>query len=137
MSNSSAFKFLQLLVFLPISALLCQARSTAAKSKPTPIFIDAVPSYKDLSACAELPLKTIVRNMVGGCGDNSEMTSYDCFCVSSYSKFSWDISTAVVSNCGSELAAQATGAVAVFQEYCASGTTQLPVPVIPTPTATG
>jgi hypothetical protein len=100
--------------------------SNADIAKPTSIYIDLVPRYKNLSACAEAPLSSLVRNMWNGCGDNSELTSYSCFCTDSYSKFSWDISTAVVGSCGSAFgAAQATSAVSVFHNYCANGTTQL------------
>jgi len=95
--------------------------------KPTPIYIDVVPGYKNLSTCAQAPLSSLVRGMQNGCGDGSDLTSYSCFCTDSYSKFSWDISTAVGANCGPSPNAQAqiTSAVGVFEEYCAHGTTQL------------
>jgi len=134
--------FLSLLVLLCLFASLrpCRAESVsqsrAPKSKPTPIYLDVTPGYKSLSACAELPLSTLIRNMWNGCGDDSGLTSYSCFCTDSYSKFSWDISTAVVSHCGDGLAAQATSAVSVFHEYCASGTTQLFKTAAATKTAT-
>lgn len=91
----------------------------------TNIYIDLVSGYKDLSTCAEYPLSTLIRDMQNGCGDDSELTSYSCFCTDSYSKFSWDISTAALSRCGSAMAAQATSAVEVFHAYCLSGSQQL------------
>jgi hypothetical protein len=62
--------------------------------------------------------------MWNGCGDGSDLASYSCFCTDSYSKFRWDISTSVSKNCRS-LPTQVAIAVGVFEEYCASGTTQL------------
>jgi len=98
----------------------------ASLANPTSIYIDLVPGYKNLPACAELPVSTMIRNMWNGCGDDSRLTSFSCFCTDSYSKFSWDISTAVVASCGPGFAqAQATSAVSVFHNYCANGTTQL------------
>ena len=101
--------------------------SGASAPKPTKIYIDVVPGYKNLSACAKDPLSSLVRGMQNGCGDGSDLTSYSCFCTDSYSKFSWDISTAVSTNCGSSsnAGAQVKSAVGVFEEYCANGTTQL------------
>lgn len=87
----------------------------------TQIWINTVPGYSELSMCAEQPLSTIVRNMANGCGDGSRRTSYSCFCTASFFKFRWDISTAVVSNCGITSTAQATSAVRVFEDYCALG----------------
>ncbi|KAK1751101.1 hypothetical protein QBC47DRAFT_406357 [Echria macrotheca] len=98
--------------------------TTTAPPKPTPIYIDHIPGYATLSSCAEVPLSSLVRDMWNGCGGGSDLTSYSCFCTDSYSKFRWDISTSVKRNCPS-LPTQVTSAVAVFEEYCASGTTQL------------
>lgn len=121
----------------PLAALLSLVPSSSYTShhqwryqinmaNPTSIYIDLVPGYKNLSSCAEAPLSSLVRNMWNGCGDNSELTSFSCFCTDSYSKFSWDISTAVVASCGLVLGpVQATSAVSVFHNYCANGTTQL------------
>ncbi|KAK9415753.1 putative FMN-dependent dehydrogenase [Seiridium unicorne] len=67
------------------------------------------------------PLSTIVRDMELGCGDESRLTSYSCFCTASFFKFRWDISTAVLSNCGITATAQATSAIGVFNDYCALG----------------
>jgi hypothetical protein len=121
--------------------LLLQALSGSSKAepaKPTSIYLDLVPGYKSLSECAEFPLSTLIRNMWNGCGDNSDLTSYSCFCTDSFSKFSWDISTAIVSSCGSGLgAAQATSAVSVFHNYCANGTTQLTTVAVATAASSG
>ncbi|KAK5651887.1 hypothetical protein OQA88_11546 [Cercophora sp. LCS_1] len=108
----------------------------ASLAKPTSIYIDLVPGYKNLSICAEYPLSTMVRNMWNGCGDGSQLTSFSCFCTDSYSKFSWDISTAVVAGCDKDVgAAQATSAVGVFHSYCANGTTQLSTAALATTTS--
>ncbi|KAK5655130.1 hypothetical protein OQA88_6029 [Cercophora sp. LCS_1] len=101
--------------------------SGVSAPRPTKIYIDVVPGYKNLSTCAKDPLSSLVRGMRNGCGDGSDLTSYSCFCTDSYSKFSWDISTAVSANCGSspDARAQVKSAVGVFEEYCNNGTTQL------------
>ncbi|KAK3315428.1 hypothetical protein B0H66DRAFT_606311 [Apodospora peruviana] len=80
--------------------------------KPTQIYIDVFPV---------VPLSLMVCDLGKGCGDGSQMTSYCCFCTDYYSKFSWDISTAVVGNCGPDHAAHATSAVNVFHNYCTYG----------------
>lgn len=101
------------------------ATTTSKKAEATPIYIDRIPGYEALDSCAVYPLSTIVRNMLGGCGDGSLLTSYSCFCTDSYSKFSWQISTAVSQNCGSSQDSLATSAVDVFQSYCTYGSQQL------------
>ncbi|KAK3369848.1 hypothetical protein B0H63DRAFT_303676 [Podospora didyma] len=110
--------FFLVLCLLPHSTVGYDAR-------PTPIYIDLIPGYANLSACAEIPLSLIVRNMWKGCADGSRLTSYSCFCTDSYSKFTFDISTSVVENCQETAPAAATGmatsAVNVFHTYCASG----------------
>lgn len=82
------------------------------------VFINQVPAYTQLPACAELPLSTIVRGMVSGCGDNHQTTSYGCFCFSSSAKFDRDISTAVASRCTSNPQEAAASALSVFNSYC-------------------
>ncbi|KAK1749691.1 hypothetical protein QBC47DRAFT_395489 [Echria macrotheca] len=124
------------LLLLLVAAAIPFGLGGTPTSTPTPIFIDVVPGYSNLPPCAEAALSTIVRDEARGCRDNSEMTSFACFCTRSYSKISWDISTAVVDQCGgtgvSTAAAaaaavvQATSAVDVFHRYCADGTKQLP-----------
>ena len=59
--------------------------------------------------------------MRNGCGDESQLTSYSCFCTDWHLKFRFDISTDVVSRCGPGLVAQATSAVEVFKKYCEIG----------------
>lgn len=107
-------------VILTIPFFLSQSISGQGE---TLVYIDLVSGYRDLSSCAEHPLSTIVRDMYKGCGDDSRLTSYTCFCTDSFSKFSFDISTEVLSQCGSGLAPQATRAVEVFTEYCSVGVT--------------
>lgn len=87
----------------------------------TLIYIDTVPGYKNLSACAEYPVSTLIRDMWNGCGDDSQLTSYSCFCTDSYLKFMFDISPAIISSCGSAQTAQVASAVDLFERYCAIG----------------
>ncbi|KAI9150505.1 hypothetical protein HJFPF1_10273 [Paramyrothecium foliicola] len=92
---------------------------------PTPIYIDLVSGYDELSSCAEFPLSTIVRDMDQACKDDSQLTSYSCFCTESFNRVGWDISTAVRRSCSTDQEEQATKAVKVFSEYCDSGEMQL------------
>ncbi|OBT99786.1 hypothetical protein VE01_02089 [Pseudogymnoascus verrucosus] len=110
------------------------------------VYINQVPEYSQLPACAEVPLSTIVRNMVSGCGDNHQTTSYGCFCVSSSAKFDRVIGTAVASRCTDSPQEAAASALSVFDNYChllsvpadntatatapATGTTQGPTIVV-------
>ncbi|KAK4213582.1 hypothetical protein QBC37DRAFT_373961, partial [Rhypophila decipiens] len=105
------------------SAQTTTSSSSSAPVIPTPIYLDLVPSYSDLPDCALGPLSNIVRNMDSGCGDGSELTSFSCFCTDSYSRFSWEISTAVVGNCDDQN--HASSAVDVFNDYCVHGSEQL------------
>ncbi len=88
------------------------------------IFINQVPAYSALPACAEAPLSNIVRNMASGCGDGGRTTSYACFCAATAaSHFGRVISTDVVSQCGADGGeGAATAAVGVFETYCARET---------------
>lgn len=113
------------LLSLTFGYSLCLFTRPCQAEGETGIYIDLVSGYKNLSDCAETPLSRIVRNMESGCGDGAKLTSYSCFCTNSYSKFSWDISTAVVTNCNVSKRAEATSAVAVFEDYCSYGTLQL------------
>lgn len=127
--------FLLLLQTTPTSAtttttnsLSPTSKTPSATPKATPIYINALPAYSALPACAEAPLSNIVRNMWSGCGDGSQLTSFSCFCTDSYSKFSWEISTAVVGSCDSDSDDKeglASSAVGVFHEYCTKGPEQL------------
>jgi hypothetical protein len=85
----------------------------------TKIFIDRVPEYSQLSKCAETRLSRIVRNMETGCGDDSQTTSYSCFCYDSSSFFRNMIGTQVT--CSDQM--QVTSAQNVFDKYCQMGLT--------------
>lgn len=82
------------------------------------VYINQVPEYSQLPACAEVPLSTVVRNMVSGCGDNHQTTSYGCFCVSSSAKFDRVIGSAVASRCTDSPQEAAASALSVFDSYC-------------------
>lgn len=110
-------KFLTTLLLL----LFQLTQPAHATDYETHVWINTVPGYSQLSSCGEYPLSTIVRDMENGCGDGSRRTSYACFCTTSFFKARWDISTAVISACGSTSAAQATSAVHVFEDYCGLG----------------
>jgi hypothetical protein len=88
----------------------------------TKIFIDSVPEYYQLQTCAEPQVSAIVRAMASGCGDNSRMTSYACFCYSSSSKYDYLISAQVSTACNDQ--AQASSAQDVFGKYCQMGATR-------------
>lgn len=116
----TAFVTVLLLVFLCASV---QAQS---------IFINQVPEYSQLQACALGPVSQIVRDMVSGCGDGGRTTSYDCFCVSSSTKFESIISKAVATKCMPTTTDGAPSALAVFDSYCHLGG---PLVSVPTPTS--
>jgi hypothetical protein len=83
------------------------------------IFIDKVPEYAQLPACAEVPLSTIVRDMKAGkCGDGGMLTSFSCYCGTSSTVFNSIISEAVSSRCMPELPDATASALAVFDSYC-------------------
>ncbi|KAK8102964.1 hypothetical protein PG984_016110 [Apiospora sp. TS-2023a] len=67
----------------------------------TRVYLDEVPAYWQLPACALTPISTIVRDMSKGCGDGGRLTSYACFCTESYRKARWDISTEIAAKCSS------------------------------------
>src|SRR6266498_2872685 len=101
--------------FLLVSALA--ASTVVAQS----IYVNLVPEYSSLSSCAEVPVSSIVRDMVKGCGDGGDVTSYSCFCTDSSSHFRSLISTIVLEQCSGN-ASEASSAAAVFNSYCAVGT---------------
>ena len=83
------------------------------------IYIDTVPEYAKLPACAEIPLSTIVRDMhAGKCGDGGKETSFSCFCGTSSTMFNSYISEAVSSRCMPQLPNATAEALAVFGSYC-------------------
>jgi hypothetical protein len=91
------------------------APSSTSKPKAveTKIFIDQdVSEYSLLSSCAEQRVSTIVRDMSDGCGDQSQMTSYLCFCQTSSSYFDSFISSRIARTCNDQ--AQASLGQAVF-----------------------
>ncbi|KIV84951.1 hypothetical protein PV11_00696 [Exophiala sideris] len=79
------------------------------------VYIDRLPDYSLLDACAENPLSTVVRDMYSGCGDGGDYTSYSCFCTASSSYMASVISTAVLRYCPGSTA-DASSATAVFQD---------------------
>ena len=97
---------------------------TTLASGPTNIFINQVPEYSLLSSCPEARVRTIVRDMDSGCGDNQMTTSYACFCYQSSAVFSSIISRAVMATCSNDTAG-ATTALEVFSSYCELGAIEL------------
>ena len=100
------------------------ASSSKTKVIQTTNYIDTIDGYSSLSSCAVDVLSTVVRGEFSGCGGwDDNLTSYTCFCTDSYSFMSTVISTDVITSCngGSTASAQATSALAVFDEYCALG----------------
>ena len=107
---------------LQVLATLSLLNTLVYAAGPTSIFINQVPSYSSLDACALKPLSAIVRGMTSGCGDGSRTTSYACFCSSSSAHFQSVISTEIMSGCNADLRnAQVTTASEVFNSYCHLG----------------
>ena len=119
-------------------ALLFIPRNTRAAGK-TNIYIDQIPLYSELPACAEDRLSAIVRAQFSGCGDDMQLTSFACFCIDSSSEFSSIISTAVQSQC--QIAATATGAKVTSGNPSATTKAarrlRIRASATPAPTATG
>lgn len=93
----------------------------AAVASAQRIFIDAIPAYSELPICAAEQLRTVVKNMEKGCGDDRKTTSYSCFCTDSSSYFSGVISTSVASACLPETTTAVDAAADIFSSYCALG----------------
>ena len=87
------------------------------------VFINQIPAYSSLDACAEPPLSSIVRDMYSGCGDGGRTTSYSCFCTESSSHMASVISTAVLAHCPGSTT-DAASATTVFHAYCQLNATQ-------------
>ncbi|POS77361.1 hypothetical protein DHEL01_v204240 [Diaporthe helianthi] len=123
----SVLKRLTLIAALSCTAGLGTAQSSSSsktKILQTTNYIDTIDGYSSLSSCAEEVLSTVVRGEFSGCGGwDNLLTSYTCFCTDSYSFMSTVISTDVIASCnsGETASAQATSALAVFDEYCALG----------------
>ncbi|KAF0327764.1 hypothetical protein GQ607_004973 [Colletotrichum asianum] len=83
-------------------------------------YLDQADGYSALPSCAEVPVSSIVRDMVSGCGDGGRTTSYSCFCTASSDRFSNLIATAVAKNCG-QSNAEVASATQVFDAYCQLG----------------
>lgn len=83
-------------------------------------FINLVPGYTALPACAQNPVSTIVRGMVSGCG-NTQYSSYSCFCTASSAKFVSVISSSVAENCPPTSSMLVSSALDVFADYCRLG----------------
>ena len=83
-------------------------------------WLNSVDSYDSLPVCAEAPIRSIVRDMVSGCGDGGKLTSYSCFCTRSSAAFQKIIATAVSKEC-SHSGAEVASATSIFHEYCQLG----------------
>ncbi|KAF5506368.1 hypothetical protein CGCS363_v004049 [Colletotrichum siamense] len=83
-------------------------------------YLDQAAGYSALPSCAEVPISSIVRDMVSGCGDGGRTTSYSCFCTASSDRFSNLIATAVAKNCG-QSSSEVASATQVFDAYCQLG----------------
>ncbi|KAH0440900.1 hypothetical protein CcaCcLH18_02243 [Colletotrichum camelliae] len=83
-------------------------------------YLDQADGYSALPSCAEVPISSIVRDMVSGCGDGGRTTSYSCFCTASSERFSNIIATAVAKNCG-QSSTEVASATQVFDAYCQLG----------------
>jgi hypothetical protein len=88
--------------FLARVAVLSALLPIVLAAGKTHIYIDQIPLYTELAPCAQGRLEDIVRNQFSGCGDDQQLTSFACFCISSSTEFSSIISTAVVKECSRE-----------------------------------
>ncbi|RHZ69888.1 hypothetical protein CDV55_103833 [Aspergillus turcosus] len=86
--------------------------------KTTTYYINKVKDYSSLAQCAVSPLSVVVRDMKSGCGDGGQYSSYSCFCTASSSQFANIISSAIESECGTQLDSQISTALDVFHSYC-------------------
>jgi hypothetical protein len=131
-SNSQAFPRSLLLTRLKQQHSIMASRSRwllflvlahmALASGQIKLFINKLPDYSSIAACAEFQLSTIVRNMEDGCGDGSKTTSYNCFCHTSSSYFSSLISYKVEKACATDNPdRQRSSAVGLFETYCHMG----------------
>lgn len=93
-------------VLLPLALGL----RTALAAVKTHIYIDQVPLYTSLQACAQDRLNAIVRAQASGCGDDTQLTSFACFCIDSSTEYVSIISTAVEQACERAATATTTGA---------------------------
>ena len=84
-------------------------------------WINQVSGYDSLPQCAETPVSTIVRDMVYGCGDGGEATSYACFCTESSRRFRDMIATHVAITCSDEQKQAVASATSLYNEYCQLG----------------
>ncbi|KAL5380667.1 hypothetical protein DPSP01_007728 [Paraphaeosphaeria sporulosa] len=73
----------------------------AVAAVKTHIYIDQIPIYTKLASCAQDRISAIVRAQASGCGDDTQLTSFACFCIDSSSQFATIISTAVEDQCSS------------------------------------
>jgi hypothetical protein len=80
-------------------ACLITGLHSAKTVRKTPIYIDQVPIYTKLASCAQERVSVIVRDQSSGCGDDSQLTSFVCFCLDSSTQFASIISTAVKDQC--------------------------------------
>ncbi|KAL5433785.1 hypothetical protein PMIN07_000812 [Paraphaeosphaeria minitans] len=102
----------------------------------THIYIDQVPIYTKLASCAQDRVSAIVRAQASGCGDDTQLTSFACFCIDSSSEFASIISTAVKDQCSSA----ATEAVLTARHAAVKTTAhrvRARATVTPAPTTTG
>lgn len=110
------------LLLLNTAAIIHRVKGSSSAPPKTKNYIDTIPGYNELSACAVDVLSTVVRDENSGCQDTYALTSYTCFCTDSSSFFSNVISRDVVSGCDSSIATpQVTSALSIFDAYCALG----------------
>ncbi|KAK8067804.1 hypothetical protein PG996_006916 [Apiospora saccharicola] len=100
----------------------------------TRVYLDEVPAYWQLPACALTPISTIVRDMSKGCGDGGRLTSYACFCTESHRKARWDISTEISAQCSA--AKSSAGMMARTINAGPTTTTAVTIPTLEVEAAT-
>lgn len=116
----------------------------------THIYIDTLSAYSTLGACVKSRMSAIVRAQASGCGDNMQLTSFACFCLTSSTQFNSIISTDIMSQCVMQTAnammprrakrtasmvretpRQVANALQVFNMYCAMSTDLAQCMIVP------
>lgn len=122
-------------LFFLLACLIGSLHYAEAAGK-THIYIDQIPIYTKLASCAQDRVSAIVRAQASGCGDDTQLTSFACFCIDSSSQFVSILSSAVEDQCSSAateaaLTARQAAVTPLEQRVRARAT------VTPAPTPTG
>ncbi|KAF2646659.1 hypothetical protein P280DRAFT_512821 [Massarina eburnea CBS 473.64] len=99
----------------------------AAAAGKTHIYIDQIPIYPSLRPCAQDRVSAIIRAQASGCGDDTQLTSFACFCINSSTEYASIISTAVADACAKATATTTSTTLTQATSSAATGPTQTDV----------